>query len=1167
MRFHRPDFRTSLPEIIRHIYNHLNESEKGFRPNFQTSATSRLVLNLGRNCRAESDKNPLTSKTNITIGESYAVKGLAVSNVLRKARYQHSNISVEGSNSINALGSVSQATNSRRFSAAHPADLIEKPEDLTITDTLSIALLEYSEQSPPLLHNLGMALQITKFYRPISENMTLQQAQKKVRDRLGRFGPLKLAESYIPFFSSQMKLAKNQGVVVGESRLFKAPLFPHPTNPHSPLKIDETRATASKYGTGRFHDFRATDFLLIRKKIALESGQWGLSFSLRPIFLESIHDSSSNDIVKGDDGNLAACTLYTVGQTQPLIEVPSPRSKKCFEIRRDWLRTYALRLARQGITDFHTVKSRCLAKFGDIFEPSVLQKHLLSCRDNVSLTTPSTYSGQGFLGVNIRVVSEDALRSICSPEIICGLESSLISDYHLSEAGVMILRSPDRISSSVRELEADETFSREQLSRAKKLLFSHTERYRQLIQTLNANDTLRQLWEKEEKTVNQNISSFCDIVCGKRCSPIARLIEEMLLLTPWNITHNYIDIVSRHGAQLALDGIGDPSGGRGEGISLIRANHSTSGVHLDGGPSGKSNDTPKEDLRKLSMRELHDRLVKFGFESDIVKSLPRWDQVALVRTFQYDNMNSYGQEKTQKKLGRLSNEQYIKRINEIFMNQRLALAPDEPQLTLSDSDSLEKTDDFANNENQPIPNSDQGITVKSNVQTKEEGSVASVEQLTEKKAPIESNLEDELLSGLQSRHDQNESDHSTNSQNMELTERKALEDFRESLSKARQTNETDISPRLVEKFTPRELQFLQAKPIPRLVWIRKKKDSTTDQVKSEKIVHIYGYENIQLFYEWRRKQEAEKKYYNKQVLSSHQSVLGTASRTCRRCGQIGHISSNPICSLYTGRRKPRVSQNTSTYTGGTNCKAAYRGTPGYLSSDEDQGYDNESISSKHTLGKSLSTKRSRLTSSAYADVDSSEPNYKVLKQSQGHDSDSQFSKGKDTEDNKIMSSGPKLPTRTTARQRLILENKGALAGIAVQTYQGTYENAVNEINQIFQRVISKTDRDKRKWAVFREKISETDAPGYNTVITNPIWLNKMIKKCKAREYRSTATFLSDVQLLVDNCFRYNPPGHWIRPLVQSLGDFLREETESQGPWLVELDRFIQQYCQENVDAN
>jgi hypothetical protein len=120
-------------------------------------------------------------------------------------------------------------------------------------------------------------------------------------------------------------------------------------------------------------------------------------------------------------------------------------------------------------------------------------------------------------------------------------------------------------------------------------------------------------------------------------------------------------------------------------------------------------------------------------------------------------MNSYGQEKTQRKLGRLSNEQYIKRINEIFMNQRLALAPDEPQLTLSDSDSLEKTDDFANNENQPVTNSEQEATVKSSVQTKEEGTLASGEQVTEKMAPVETNLEDELLSGLQSRDDQNES--------------------------------------------------------------------------------------------------------------------------------------------------------------------------------------------------------------------------------------------------------------------------------------------------------------------------------------------------------------------------------------------------------------------------
>lgn len=67
------------------------------------------------------------------------------------------------------------------------------------------------------------------------------------------------------------------------------------------------------------------------------------------------------------------------------------------------------------------------------------------------------------------------------------------------------------------------------------------------------------------------------------------------------------------------------------------------------------------------------------------------------------------------------------------------------------------------------------------------------------------------------------------------------------------------------------------------------------------------------------------------------------------------------------------------------------------------------------------------------------------------------------------------------------------------------------------------------------------------------------------QYHSTATFLSDVQLIVDNCYRYNPPGHWIRPLVHSLGEFLREETAKQGPWLTELDRFITECLQEEEE--
>jgi hypothetical protein len=73
MRFHRPDFRTSLPEVVRNIYNNLTEGEKGFWPNFKSPPTSRLVLNLGRNGK-EGEKNSLFNKSSITVGESYNVK-------------------------------------------------------------------------------------------------------------------------------------------------------------------------------------------------------------------------------------------------------------------------------------------------------------------------------------------------------------------------------------------------------------------------------------------------------------------------------------------------------------------------------------------------------------------------------------------------------------------------------------------------------------------------------------------------------------------------------------------------------------------------------------------------------------------------------------------------------------------------------------------------------------------------------------------------------------------------------------------------------------------------------------------------------------------------------------------------------------------------------------
>lgn len=241
-----------------------------------------------------------------------------------------------------------------------------------------------------------------------------------------------------------MKLAKNQAVVVMHSRLFKAPIFPHPTNPHKPPPALPETPSDWRYGLGRFHDFRATDFLLVRRPIvptSVEGRETRCSVFLRPLYMDAGPDLFDDD--EEDDGNRAGCGVFTVGQTQPLVEVPPPMNKKCVEIRKDWLQSYALRLARQGVTDFVAVKTKCQAKFHNVFEPGIIQKHVVACRDPASLH--AAIPGHQYQGL-LRVIDEDQVRQMCSPESICCLESSLVANSQLQQTGLVALRSADRVS-------------------------------------------------------------------------------------------------------------------------------------------------------------------------------------------------------------------------------------------------------------------------------------------------------------------------------------------------------------------------------------------------------------------------------------------------------------------------------------------------------------------------------------------------------------------------------------------------------------------------------------------------------------------------------------------------------------------------------------------------
>lgn len=70
--------------------------------------------------------------------------------------------------------------------------------------------------------------------------------------------------------------------------------------------------------------------------------------------------------------------------------------------------------------------------------------------------------------------------------------------------------------------------------------------------------------------------------------------------------------------------------------------------------------------------------------------------------------------------------------------------------------------------------------------------------------------------------------------------------------------------------------------------------------------------------------------------------------------------------------------------------------------------------------------------------------------------------------------------------------------------------------------LEKPKHRKCNWP-FLYPVTEDDAPGYFSIITNPIDLSTIRIKLDNRKYSSSQEFVSDLNLMIDNCFKYNRP--------------------------------------------
>lgn len=972
------------------------------------------------------------------------------------------------------------------------------PEDLSLVHHIPVALFEYLEQHPLLLNNLGMAARIHRYVRCEDGS-----SEKQVEELLAECGPLGLVRkiqdegdgegqqpsssqsqsgAFPKFFGVNYPLEQNEAVAVLETGLFRAPIYHHPKR----LRSSDTDAAGESSPTKDVHSHEEGDkcsgryprddkggifsayFLLIRRQIQQGSPKCGVY--LRPL-----------------SGDSLTC-LYSVGQEEPLVEIPCVDSKSFSSLRRDQLRALALRYAKENGKDtFNEVRKIALKVFRNTFDQNTIQKILMSCKEtkegsggdsasglggggggssgvtmgvggmnggsgsqlniqgggggpvvtatsslgggasassSVSAASSSSSLTLGGGGVLIKQLNESELRQIINPESLCALDSSVSGDMRLKQIGVRSLRHFSKIPIVVSELDRMEEIARQYAERARRRTSSLADRSRggggcQSGSSLDYSSLLGLINEVSTGLINSS---------GRRLTPVARYIEESLLLSPWNITQEYGQVMRHQNGQFSIAGIGDPSGGRGEGVNFIRRGLIDSTIESN---SQKTLAGKSEDLRKLSMDQLRQRLLQCGFDDVAIISLPRWDRVALVRHFDMSVGSSSGgrsggggesgsSSTLQNKA--LSSEEYQKAIVNVLINQKHALGPDDPAMTDDENDNdggeremdldldLERELDGSQEPEKPTRSRHETAAESSGAaemrSSRDEGGLepmvadSCLGLSSEKARPsqgggdrgsagfgpsydsegfgspgspvpgsgsgseLDEDLEESFISSLVKSSDKSgeggidkgeEDDGSSDGGRRdganradERHEGEGRGDLCQGGSKERrrrqsklydqlygnpsedhgmvEEDERDLEDfrRMISRGTPQDgreddletgggaywrtqgsldLSSPAQEYVPRIAWIRVRRNMNTWQYEDEKVVYIYGEENIRYFLFWRRMRMQLKREERRQLNPTGiPGVLGRASRTCRRCGQVGHIASNPMCPYYEGNK-------------------------------------------------------------------------------------------------------------------------------------------------------------------------------------------------------------------------------------------------------------------------
>jgi transcriptional activator SPT7 len=106
-----------------------------------------------------------------------------------------------------------------------------------------------------------------------------------------------------------------------------------------------------------------------------------------------------------------------------------------------------------------------------------------------------------------------------------------------------------------------------------------------------------------------------------------------------------------------------------------------------------------------------------------------------------------------------------------------------------------------------------------------------------------------------------------------------------------------------------------------------------------------------------------------------------------------------------------------------------------------------------------------------------------------------------------------------------------------------------ELYEALEKVLSELKAHTEFSTPFLQRVNKRDAPDYYNFIKHPMDLGSMTKKLKGLQYKSKADFVTDLNLIWDNCLKYNQDmNHPLRRMANGM----RREAEKLIPLIPDL---------------